>query len=193
MQPMAYESSVGIPLPTDEELGSSVTSELMTRAHNLNDIRMMAGTGDLFAPMIEFGAAIFRSKDVDPKFRELICLRVVKLLGSPYPWEPNKVQALNLKATQAEIDAVAADGPITSFDAEPLLLLRAADELTLTGHLTDQTLLALLERFDHQTCRKYLLLISWFNLIARFCNGTRVPLETQVDLESKIGTRTMPG
>ena len=193
MQPTAYESSVAIPLPTDEELGPSVTSELMTKAHDLNDIRMMAGTGDLFAPMTEFGAAIFRAEGVDPKLREFICLRVAKLLDSPYPWEPNKIQALNLKATQAEIDIVAADGPVTSLGAEPSLLLRAVDELTLKGQLSDSTLLALMERYDHQTCRKYLLVISWFNLIARFCNGTRIPLETQGGLEAKIGTRTSPG
>jgi hypothetical protein len=46
----------------------------------------------------------------------------------------------------------------------------------------------LLQRYDQTLCRKYVLMIAWFNLLPRFVNGCRVPLETT----DKIGSKTSP-
>ena len=51
-----------------------------------------------------------------------------------------------------------------------------------------KTLTALLTRYGSECTRKIIMTISWFNMLARFLNGCRVPLET----EDKIGTRTSP-
>jgi hypothetical protein len=34
------------------------------------------------------------------------------------------------------------------------------------------------DAYDVVICRKFILIIAWFNLLARFLNGCRVPLET---------------
>jgi hypothetical protein len=54
----------------------------------------------------------------------------------------------------------------------------ATDEITESGTLTDATLQRLCDTYDDVVCRKLILIIAWFNLLARFLNGRRVPLET---------------
>jgi hypothetical protein len=66
--------------------------------------------------------------------------------------------------------------------------MNATDELTTTGTLTDQTLQALLDRYGAVVSRKLVLIIAWFNLLSRFLNGCRVPMETS----DKLGSRTSP-
>ena len=64
----------------------------------------------------------------------------------------------------------------------------ATDELTTSGTLTDATLQRMRTSYDDVVCRKLILIIAWFNLLARFLNGCRVPLETT----DKLGDRTSP-
>ncbi len=68
------------------------------------------------------------------------------------------------------------------------MVMPATDEMTQSGTLTDATLLRLRDTNDEVICRKFILIIAWFNLLARFLNGRRVPLETGDDL----GARTSP-
>jgi hypothetical protein len=60
--------------------------------------------------------------------------------------------------------------------------------LSTSGTLRDETLSELLDKYGETISRKIVLMIAWFNLLSRFLNGCRVPLETS----DKIGTRTSP-
>jgi alkylhydroperoxidase family enzyme len=110
------------------------------------------------------------------------------LLDCPYEWQANVVMAKNVGCTQEQIDAMTADEPRTGLDDKTALVMRATDELTKTGTLSDPTLQKLRETYDDVICRKLVLIISWFNLLSRFLNGCRVPLETG----DKLGSRTSP-
>ena len=67
-------------------------------------------------------------------------------------------------------------------------LSKATDELSKSGTLRDETLSELLDKFGETISRKIVLMIAWFNLLSRFLNGCRVPLETT----DKIGTGISP-
>ena len=67
-------------------------------------------------------------------------------------------------------------------------MMLATDELTKAGTLSDGVLQRLLDRYQPTLTRKIILTISWFNLLSRFLNGCRVPMET----EDKIGKKTSP-
>jgi alkylhydroperoxidase family enzyme len=149
---------------------------------------MFAGTGDMFPATIGFVKALFQTAGIDPKTREIIALRCAKVLNCRYEWLANAVLAKNAGLLPEEIDAAPNSGPVTGIDSEYVLLCNATDELSTTGALTDETLSEMLSRFDETTCRKYVLMISWFNLLSRFLNGCRVPLETS----DKIGGNTLP-
>jgi alkylhydroperoxidase family enzyme len=185
--PTAYTAKVVIPLPTDDEL-LPANREKLKLANDLNVARMLAGTDDMFNSTIGIVQAVFQAKDVDVKVRELIILRSAKLLNCPYEWQANIVLARNAGCSQAEIDAMGSDGDVTGIDPIYILVMKATDELTKTGTLTDETLQALIEKYGVVVSRKFVLIIAWFNLLSRFLNGCRVPMETR----DKLGNRTSP-
>lgn len=185
--PTSYITRVSIPLPTDEELGPQAVAKVKG-ANDLNVARMIAGTGDMMDGLIGLVQAVFQAKGIEPKLRELIILRTAKLLDCPYEWQANAVMAKNTGCTTQEIDAMASNGAPPGLDGKTSLVIAATDELTKGGTLTDATLQAMRDSFDDVTCRKLVLVIAWFNLLSRFLNGCRVPLETG----DKLGNKTSP-
>jgi alkylhydroperoxidase family enzyme len=178
---------VVIPLPSDEDIrriiGNSYDPET-----TLNVIKMFAGTEDLFDATIGLVKAIFSAQGIDPKTREMIILRAATVLDTPYEWQANTQMARNTGLSPQEIDAAASDGPVAGVSPDYVLVCKATDELSASGTLRDETLRGLLDRYGETISRKIVLMIAWFNLLSRFLNGCRVPLETT----DKIGTGTSP-
>ena len=185
--PTSYSSAVAIPLPDDDAI-RRVIGESYDPAMALNVVKMFAGTEDMFAATVGLVKAVFSAAGIDPKLRQIIILRAAKVLNAPYEWQANVPMSLNNGLTQAEIDAAAADGPVTGIGPDYVLVCRATDEMSNTGTLTDDTLQALRDRFGDVLARKFVLIISWFNLLSLFLNGCRVPLETT----DKIGDKKSP-
>ena len=190
--PVAYTAKVVIPEPTDKELGVIRAVEVHAIGHSLQDGRMMAGMGDLFVPTATLAASVFRADGVPKKYREFMALRTAKLLNCPHPWGPNVRIAQNVGASLEEVRALEVDGPVTELNEEGNLIVRAIDELTLTGTLGDDTLAAMRARYTDEICRKYVLMMSWYNLFTRFCNGCRVGVESPEQVVEKIGNRKNP-
>jgi hypothetical protein len=109
-------------------------------------------------------------------------------LNAPYEWQANTQMAKNTGLSPEEINAAASDGPVAGIDPEYVLVCKATDELSTSGTLRHQTLSDLLDRYGETISRKIVLMIAWFNLLSRFLNGCRVPLETT----DKIGAGTSP-
>lgn len=185
-RPTPYATTVALPLPSEDELHKTLGERYNPNA--LNVTKMLAGTGDCFAPTVDLVRAIFTTEGVDAKLREMITLRAAKLLNAPYEWEANAKMAANLGLSASEIGAAASDGPVSDVHADYVLACKATDELSKTGTLLDDTLSALLERFGTTTSRKLVLMIGYFNLLGIFLNGCRVPLETT----DKIGNAVNP-
>ena len=183
---------VVVPLPTDADLGPEMAKQVTVQGKNLNDIRMVAGTGELGKPIGELAGTIFRVKGVDAKLRQFIVLRIATLLECPNLLGPNAQMAINLGAGKNELEALKAGGPVQGLDKDGTLIMTATDELTAAGTLKDETLTALLERYGNEVCRKYIMVICYYNMFARFFNGTRIPGESAADIAEKVGTRTLP-
>jgi alkylhydroperoxidase family enzyme len=185
--PIDYSERVFVPLPTDQEI-TAESKKLLDAAAPLNVARMFSGTGDMFAPIAGLIQAVFETKGIDVKIRELIILRTAKQLNCPYEWDANTQMAKNAGCTADEVKAMGTDGPVSGLSDEIVLICRAVDELTIDGSLEDETLTAMMKAYDVITVRKLILMISWFNLLSRFLNGCRVQLESG----DHIGHRTSP-
>jgi alkylhydroperoxidase family enzyme len=185
--PTQYTSRITVPLPPEEEV-RKVIGVTYDPHKVLNVFQMFAGTGDMYFATVGLVRAIFQAEGISPKMREMIILRCAKVLDSPYEWQASAVLAKNIGLSDDEILAAGCDGPVEGIDAQYVLVSKATDELSMTGTLRDETLSALLNSFDVDICRKLILMISWFNLLSRFNNGCRVPLETT----DKIGSNKSP-
>ncbi len=184
-----YSEQVRVPLPTDDEL-SEETKKLLLAADDLNVLRMFAGTEEMFVPTVGFIKAMFGAEGIDTKTRELIVLRCAKKLRSPYAWDLNIRMARNAGCTEDEIKAVESGIAVVGIADEYVLACNATDELTDLGTLQDNTLAELQNHFGVVRTRKIILVISWFNLLARWLNGCRVPIE----VTDKIGSKWLsPG
>jgi alkylhydroperoxidase family enzyme len=185
--PAQYTSKVAIPLPSDEAIrriiGASYSPE-----KTLNVLKMFAGTEDMFAATIGLVKAIFQTQGIDPKLREMIILRAATVLNAPYEWQANTQMAKNVGLSAKEIAAAGGDGPVAGINPDYVLVCKATDELSKSATLTDETLSELLNKYGDGITRKLVLMIAWFNLLSRFLNGCRVPLE----ITDKIGARTAP-
>ena len=184
--------SIIIPLPSDTELGPEMAAQVNGQGKNLNDIRMVAGTGELGKPIGALAGTIFRLSGIDAKLRQFIVLRVATLLNCPNLLGPNEQMARNLGASVGELEALRSDSPVKGLDDNGTLIMLATDELTTEGTLADKTLASLLGRYDNEVCRKYIMVICYYNMFARFFNGTRIPGESEEDISKKVGTRTLP-
>ena len=185
--PTQYSSQVAIALPSDATV-RRVIGKSYDPEKTLNVIKMFAGTEDMFDATIGLVKAIFNAQGVDPKTREMIILRAAAVLDSPYEWQANIQMAKNVGLSPNEIDAAGSDGPVVGINPEYVLVCKATDELSTNGTLRDETLSELLDKYGETVSRKIVLMIAWFNLLSRFLNGCRVPLETT----DKIGTGTSP-
>jgi alkylhydroperoxidase family enzyme len=187
LYPTEYTSQLSIPMPEDDEV-RKVMGRDYDPLKTLNVIKIMAGTDDMYAATAGFIKSLFQAQGIDPKTREMIMLRAAKVLNSPYEWQANVVLGKNAGLTADEIDAAASDGPVAGIHRDYVLVCKATDELSTTATLTDETLSDLLSRYGVSTSRKLILVISWFNLLSRFLNGCRVPLE----ITDKLGGSTSP-
>jgi 4-carboxymuconolactone decarboxylase len=168
---------VVVPLPTDREL-SSRTAEILASHPPINVLRMFALTGDMLPAVLAMVGAVFKAEGIAPRLREIMVLRCAHLLNAPYERQANLVMARNVGLSAEEIEAIGKDGRVRGLDAEGTLICQAADELTEFATLTDATLKALIDRYGRNVAAKLILAVGWFNLLSRFLNGTRVPLET---------------
>jgi hypothetical protein len=80
--PIDYSERVFVPMPTDQE-SPAESKMLLDAAAPLNVALIFSGTGDMFAPIAGLIQAIFVTKGIDIKIRELIVLRTAKRLNCP--------------------------------------------------------------------------------------------------------------
>jgi alkylhydroperoxidase family enzyme len=167
---------VAVPLPSDADL-SPETKELLSQGAPLHVLRMFAGAQDLYPGIFTLIKEIFTAQGVDPKLREIIILRTAYLTNCAYEWEANVVFATNVGLTDEQMALLCTDGPVTGLDPVSNLISRATDEITQQAAISDDALAQLLERFGPSITTKYILAISWFNMLSRFLLSTRVPRE----------------
>jgi alkylhydroperoxidase family enzyme len=185
--PTDIPSKIRVPLPSEEELRRVIGKDY-NASRTLNVIKMFAGTGDMYPAVAAFIKAVFHADGVDPCIREMIVLRAAKKYNALYEWEANAKLAGNVGLSSEDIAAAASDGHVQGIDPKYILACIATDELSEDGRLSDETLTELLDRYGDTVTRKLILIIGWFNLLSRFVNGCRVPLETT----EKIGNGTSP-
>jgi 4-carboxymuconolactone decarboxylase len=169
--------AVRIPMPDDAELPSEVRDALAALP-KLNLFRMLANAPGNFQPLFDFALSLATRMELDMRRREIAVLRVIHLTRSRYEWVQHLSVAKSFGVSESEVESIAGDGPVTALDEEANLLCRVADEITRDVRLSDEALAAVLARFGRRQAMELILCCSYFNMIARICESTRVELET---------------
>lgn len=165
-----------IPLPTDDQLATDIKKTL-SLVPPANIFRMMANAPTSLKPFIQLATSILAQSEFDARKREITILRIAHVTKAHYEWAQHVTIAKLVGVTQEEIDKVGVDGPVKGFDEEHLLLCRVAEEISLQVRLSDEALLLILERYGQRQATELILCCSYFNMVSRFLESTRVELE----------------
>jgi AhpD family alkylhydroperoxidase len=166
-----------IPLPTDDEL-TPEHRETLAKVPALNVFRMVAGTRRGLRPFLQLGGAVL-SSCLDPRRREIAVLRVAHATGAGYERAQHERLARQAGVTEQEISAIATEEPVSSLDPEANLLCRVADEISRKVRLSDDALEQIVDRYGPRDAAELILLVSYYNMVSRFLESTRVELEAE--------------
>ncbi len=176
-----------IPLPTDDDLRPE-HREMLADLPPLNVFRMVAGAPRAVRPFLELGGAVL-STALDARRREIAVLRVAHATHAPYEWAQHEQLARNVGVSDAEIDAIDKEEPVASLDEECNLICRVADEVTRDVRLSDEALAQVIDRYGPRETAELILLVSYYNMVSRFLESTRVEVEDR----PLLAGRTTPG
>jgi AhpD family alkylhydroperoxidase len=166
-----------IPLPSDDELEPK-HRELLAGLPPLNVFRMVAGAPRAVRPFMELGGAVL-STALDARRREIAVLRVAQATDARYEWAQHEQLARNSGVTEAEIGAIRTEPRVTSLSEECNLICRVADEVTRDVRLSDEALALIIDRYGPREAAELILLVSYYNMVSRFLESTRVELEDE--------------
>ena len=172
-----------IPLPTDDELEPE-HRELLANLPPLNVFRMVAGAPRAVRPFMALGGAVL-STGLDARRREIAVLRVAHATHAQYEWAQHEQLARNAGVTEAEIDAIGSEGPVTGLDEECNLICRVADEISREVRLSDEALEQIIDRYGPREATELIMLVSYYNMVSRFLESTRVEVEDEPLLEGQ--------
>jgi hypothetical protein len=176
LPPEPRKSTISVPLPENAALPPDVRQRLAALPP-LNNLRMFANVPQCFLAITDLINALFHEGKVDTRLREVMYLRIAAKYGLLYEYRHNLLFAEQLGMGDAAIAAVTSDGPVEGLDEDGNLVCKAAEEITANIAISDDTLKALLERFGTEGASEIILLASWFNMLIRYVESTRVPYE----------------
>lgn len=171
--------SVTIALPEDHELPADVAG-LLKQLPPANIFRMMANAPSSLAGFVQLAGSILMNSEFDARKREITILRIGKVTNSVYEWEQHVLIAKRAGVTDEEIAQIGVDGPVTGLDEEGRLLCRVAEEISLNVRLSDEALALIIERYGRRQTTELILCCSYFNMVSRFLESTRVELDADL-------------
>ena len=180
-------TDAGLPLPTDDALPAEVVA-VLRNLPPLNVFRAIAALPASFRPFMELGGSLLGGTNLTPQERELAILRVAHVTRAPYERQQHEQLARAVGIDEAAIAATAADDPSGALDADGALLCRAAEEITRDVRLSDEALAQVRARWGDGGAAELILTVGYYNMVSRFLESARVPLET-----SDLLAGTTPG
>jgi 4-carboxymuconolactone decarboxylase len=165
-----------IPLPSDDQLTAEIR-ETLGNLPPLNVFRMMANAPASFHGFLQLAGSILMQSEFDSRKREIAILRVAHVTGSSYEWTQHVRLALQLGVTAEQIERIGVDGPVQGLDEEGTLLCRVAEEISRDVRLSDEALTEIMQRYGVRQATELILCCSYFNMLSRFLESTRVALE----------------
>jgi 4-carboxymuconolactone decarboxylase len=170
-------TELGLPLPTDDELPPEAV-ETLGALPPLNVFRAVAILPGSLRPFLELGGSILAGSELQPREREFAILRVAHVTAAGYERQQHEQLARSIGISDAEIDATASAMPSETLPPDEALICLAADEITRDVRLSDETLSSVRGRWGDKGAAELILTVGYYNMVSRFLESARVPLET---------------
>jgi alkylhydroperoxidase family enzyme len=136
----------------------------------------------LTAPFLVFNAVILNAPTLDPRWRELMVLRVAWRTGSQYEWLQHVRMARSCGITAGEIDAIG-DGAAAADVWSPLEvdLLEATDQLLDAYCVDDETWARLARQLDERQLVELVFVVGTYTCLAMVFRSVGLQLDADLD------------
>ena len=126
---------------------------------------------------LTFNRHLLYESELDERTKELVVLRVSRLLNSEYEWSQHEVVARQCGIDDEEIQAVWEGPDHDSWSTEDRELLRCVDDLIRTGQIDDAALTGLQTRYGDETVLELVFTVGAYATLAMAFNVARLPLD----------------
>src|SRR4051794_39858531 len=120
------------------------------------------------------------SGELSGRHRELLILRTALRCGADYEWAHHQSFAHDAGLSNAEIERVRDDADAPGWEPHEAALLRAADELHDTNHISDATWTTLREAYTDSQLIEVPMVVGHYHLVAYVLHSLQVQLEDEV-------------
>ena len=149
-------------------------------ARVLNLYKAVANSPRVLRDFMRLGNALLARTELEPKLRELAVLRVAKLCGSEYEWTQHVPIALEMGASQEQIEAIAGWKESAVFSDIERAVLEYTDEVAQNVNVKEGTFAALQKHLSEQNIVELTLSVGYWGMVARVL----VPLQIEVEAQS---------
>jgi AhpD family alkylhydroperoxidase len=177
-------ASPQLPLPSDDDLPEPI-ARVLANLPPLNVFRAVAGLPDSFRPFLQLGGSLLGDAEFDARRRETAILRVAQVTRAKYEWVQHEQLGRATGLTDEDIAAIAVEEQVTGLDEEGNFVCRVADEISRDVRLSDEALAEAIERYGARGAASLILCVAYYNMVSRFLESARVPLEDDAHLEGR--------
>lgn len=157
-----------IPYPDLAKSSPEVRDMLGRLPSPANIFNMMAHAETLLKPVMKLGGTHLGKLKLDPKLRELCLLHAVKLEGGDYEWVQHVPIALDLGATQDQIDALGrSDDGAACFSAAEKAALRFTREVVVDVRASEQALVEVRKHLSDREVVELIMMAGFYITLAR--------------------------
>lgn len=132
---------------------------------------------ELAGAWLSYNAVLLEQPALDPRYRELLILRVAWRTRSAYEWAQHARLGRNHGIDDEQIGAVAAGPADPSWNPVERLLLEAVDDLLARYRVTDHVWTGLTHHFDARQLMEILFVTGSYLCLALVFNSVDLPLD----------------
>lgn len=173
-----------VPLPNVDSLPKNV-QDLLEQLPSLNVYKMFANLPSSLPPFIELAQSFFNNGTIKTRLLEIAILRVAYINKCNYQWHQHEQIARSLGIDERDLAAIANKSKVKSLNPDENFICTLTDELTKDANLSDKNFEELFARYTIEQGVAIILCISFYNMLSRFLNATRVHIEKNNPLEGK--------
>jgi alkylhydroperoxidase family enzyme len=173
-----------IPLPDINSLPKNV-HDLLEHLPPLNVYKMVANVPSSLLPFVDLAQSFFKDGDVDTRLLEIGILRVAYKNNCDYQWHQHKQIAQSIGITEQELTSISSETTVSSLTAQENYICTLADELTINATINEKVFDDLFAQYSIKQGVALILCFSFYNMLSRFLNATRVEIEKNNPLEGK--------
>ena len=163
--------------PYDDALGAELAGMMPPGMEPIRLFRTLARNPRVLSRIR--GGNLLDRGSITARDREIVILRTCARTGSEYEWGVHAAffaerVGLGERELAATVHGTADDACWTPAEG---LLVRLADQLHATAHVSDSLWSALVERYEDAQLVEFLVLAGFYHAIAYVTNGARIELE----------------